>query len=93
MLDMSAVPAALWGEQGFEQAAPHLPRGDHERREPGRTPLEALCAELRCKTRAARLSLPDRACIAVGLVQGRTVMTADRAWMTLGLSQPVGSIR
>ena len=45
------------------------------------TPAHALsAAQLRPTTRALGLSLGDRACLALGLEQGATVLTADKAW-------------
>lgn len=41
--------------------------------------------ELRTHTRAAGLSLADRACVALGRRLGVPVLTADRAWATLHL--------
>lgn len=50
-------------------------------------------AGLRGVTRAAGLSLGDRACLALGQALGRPVLTADRAWATLGLPGEVTVIR
>lgn len=48
---------------------------------------------LRRQTRAAGLSLGDRACIALGQQLGLPVLTADRSWATLGLPVTVTVIR
>lgn len=40
----------------------------------------ALAARLRTGTRAAGLSLGDRACLALALTRGRRALTTDRAW-------------
>lgn len=52
-----------------------------------------VCGELRRTTRAAGLSLADRACLALGLAQDLTVITADRAWLTLDVGARVEVIR
>lgn len=39
------------------------------------------------------LSLADRACLALGLVRGRAVLTADRAWAGLDIGVAVEVIR
>ncbi len=50
-------------------------------------------AALRPPTRAAGLSIGDRACIALGIQLGAPVLTADRAWRGLGLPVEVILIR
>jgi len=52
-----------------------------------------VCAELRLPTRAAGLSLGDRACIALGMMLGATIVTADRPWASLDLGVPMIFIR
>lgn len=52
-----------------------------------------LAAELRPATRALGLSLGDRACLALGLERGATVLTADRAWSELGAPHNIEVIR
>ena len=42
-----------------------------------------MCAALRPVTRAAGLSLGDRACLALGRRLGWPVLTADTAWLTV----------
>lgn len=42
-----------------------------------------LAAELRPATRPLGLSLGDRACLALGLERGATVLTTDRVWNEL----------
>ena len=44
----------------------------------------ALAAMLEPATRAAGLSLGDRACLALALSRGVPAMTADRAWARIG---------
>ncbi len=39
-----------------------------------------VAGELRQLTKQAGLSLGDRACLALGMRDGRSVLTADRAW-------------
>ena len=48
---------------------------------------------LRPTTRAAGLSLGDRACLALGASLGGTVLTTDRRWLELGLPVTVQMIR
>lgn len=55
--------------------------------------LAGLAAVLVPGTRAAGLSLGDRACLALGLHRGCEVLTADRAWAALDLAVPVTCIR
>lgn len=52
-----------------------------------------IAAELWPVTRAAGLSLGDRGCLAVGRRLDLTVLTADKAWETLGLDVEVKLIR
>ena len=58
----------------------------------GRTPARTA-AHLRPRTRHAGLSLGDRACLALGLVLGKPVVTADRAWANLDIGADVILIR
>ena len=58
------------------------------------TPQDAeLAAELWPQTRSLGLSLGDRACLALGLRSGLTVVTADRSWKNLRLGVKVQVIR
>ena len=50
-------------------------------------------ARLRQLTRAAGLSLGDRACLALARRQGAVAITADAAWATLRLGIDVRTIR
>lgn len=52
-----------------------------------------LAAYLRPRTRRAGLSLGDRACLALGLRLGRTVVTADRAWARVDVGVEIVLIR
>lgn len=55
---------------------------------------QALVAgELRRRTRHLGLSLGDRACLAMALVRGGHVVTADRAWAELDLGVAIEVIR
>lgn len=51
------------------------------------------CAELRPLTRAAGLSLEDRACLALAQTLALPAMTADRAWSGLGVGVSITVIR
>ena len=55
--------------------------------------LAVSAARLRTATRGKGLSLGDRACIAQGLREGRSVLAADRAWAGLHLGTDVTLIR
>ncbi len=50
-------------------------------------------AELRQVTRAAGLSLGDRACLALAMQLGGLALTADRMWATINLPVQVQLIR
>jgi PIN domain nuclease of toxin-antitoxin system len=50
-------------------------------------------AALWASTRTARLSLGDRACLALGQVAGAVVVTADRAWAELDVGVTVVVVR
>ena len=52
-----------------------------------------IAARLRADTRHKGLSLADRACLALGLREGKPVMTADRAWADLDLGLEIEVIR
>jgi PIN domain nuclease of toxin-antitoxin system len=52
-----------------------------------------LAAALRGPTRAAGLSLADRACIATGIAFDAMVATADRAWSTLDVPVDIQLVR
>ncbi|MGD9564434.1 MAG: type II toxin-antitoxin system VapC family toxin [Pyrinomonadaceae bacterium] len=41
------------------------------------------CAELRMRTKHLGLSLGDRACLALAMLEGATAVTADKAWENL----------
>ena len=45
-----------------------------------------LSGRLRTATRRLGLGLGDRACLATGCVEGCPVLTADRSWQGLGIS-------
>ncbi len=53
----------------------------------------AAIARLRPLTKAAGLSLGDRACLALGLRLGLPVLTADREWRSLALGVEVRTVR
>jgi PIN domain nuclease of toxin-antitoxin system len=56
-------------------------------------PQARIAARLRSITRHAGLSLGDRACLALGLELGRSVVTADRAWANLDIGVDIILIR
>ncbi len=53
----------------------------------------ALAASLRQKTRSLGLSLGDRACLALGILEAGVVVTADKAWSNDLIGVPVHQIR
>jgi ribonuclease VapC len=53
----------------------------------------ALAARLWPEVRRAGLSLGDRACLALAIDRDLPVMTADRAWASLGLNVDIQVIR
>lgn len=55
--------------------------------------LARMAGTLRAETRAAGLSLGDRACLALALAMELPVYTADRAWQGLPLGIEVRPIR
>lgn len=55
--------------------------------------LARLAAELRQPTAFMGASFADRACLAFGLVTGRTVLSADRDWRKLDLGIDIRLIR
>lgn len=58
------------------------------------TPVQAeLAAQLWEKTRHVGLSLADRACLALAMERGFSILTADRAWGELGLDLAIELIR
>jgi ribonuclease VapC len=52
-----------------------------------------LSGQLRAQTRHKGLSLGDRACLALGMVRGAKVYTADQAWAELDLPVDVVLVR
>lgn len=57
------------------------------------TAQAGVAAAMFVPTRAAGLSLADRACLALGKVLGLPVITADRAWSDVDLGVEVIQIR
>lgn len=53
----------------------------------------SFVAELRQSTQHLGLSLGDRACIALALVTGYQIYTADKIWSTLDLPCQINQIR
>lgn len=53
----------------------------------------AEAAALRSVTKKSGLSLGDRACLALGVRSGATVLTADRAWAALDINCDIEVIR
>ena len=52
-----------------------------------------LAGKLRESTRSHGLSLGDRACLATAMLERGSVLTADKAWLKLGLDIEIISIR
>jgi len=61
--------------------------------EPFTAPDAVEVARLRSKTRAAGLSLGDRACLALARRRNTTSLTADKAWAGLDLGLELRQIR
>lgn len=58
------------------------------------TEVDAIqIARLRAQTKSLGLSLGDRACLALGLRLGLTVLTADKIWKNLAIRIPITIIR
>lgn len=60
---------------------------------PAHEELALEIARLRPSTRAAGLSLGDRACLALGRLKGLPVLTADRSWAGLSVGVKVTVVR
>ena len=60
---------------------------------PVKEPQAREIARLREKTRGTGLSLGDRACLALAYSLKLPVLTADRAWLSLGLGIDVRMVR
>lgn len=52
-----------------------------------------IAALLWARTRAAGLSLGDRACLALAMERGLSILTADQAWSDLNLDVAIEQIR
>lgn len=55
--------------------------------------LAQIVGDLRLLTRRRGLSFGDRACLALAMRSNLPVLTADRAWLTLGLDLDIRLIR
>ena len=55
--------------------------------------LAAVAARLKAETRAAGLSLGDRACLALALRKNVPVLTADREWAKVNIGVEIRLIR
>lgn len=55
--------------------------------------LAQAAAKLRPATKSRGLSFADRACLALAIREGTTVLTADRAWAGLDLPCPIELVR
>lgn len=58
-----------------------------------RVGIHLAAAQLRPQTRRLGLSLGDRACLALGLERGATVLTADQTWQQLSAPHRIKVIR
>ncbi len=61
--------------------------------EPAGEDLAVEIARLRQATRRVGLSLGDRACLALGRLTARPVLTADRSWAALSLGVKLNLVR
>jgi PIN domain nuclease of toxin-antitoxin system len=57
------------------------------------SPEAVIASQMRGRPGYAGISLADRACIATAQVRGLGILTADRAWSTLGLDKEIVQIR
>ena len=100
VLDASALLALVQDEPGADRVQDALARGAamsavnwaetlSRLAEFGVTP-ESVGARLRQPTRHLKLSLGDRACLALGRTLGLPVLTTDRAWRGVGTRLKVG---
>ena len=101
VLDGALVSAVNWSEvvQKLLQRGADIEGMDADVVELGVTiePFTAAHADvgarLWAKTRKAGLSLADRACLALAQDRALPVLTADQAWMALGLDTEIVLIR
>jgi ribonuclease VapC len=56
-------------------------------------PQARVASELHPRVHRLDISFADRACLALGLITGRTILTADRAWTRLDLGIDIRLIR
>ena len=56
-------------------------------------PHALRAAEIHIHTKKKGISFADRACLALGIAEGLTVLTADQQWLTLGLELPIEVFR
>jgi PIN domain nuclease of toxin-antitoxin system len=81
-----AETAAKLRERGLDEAAARAAlEATGVRIEPFTEPQAWTAAALRETTRAAGLSLGDRACLALAAQRGASCYTADRAWAAAGV--------
>lgn len=98
VLDASALLAYLQQEAGAENVKAAIGRAVISTVNWAETVQKTLpttdeAAELRQGLQSLGLALGDRACLAVGMEDGRTVYTADRVWQKLGLDVEIRTIR
>ncbi len=103
---LAALPSAVVSAVNHSETLSRLVRGGADCREaraqldklgfqvmPFTLAQSAIAAELYVPCRSFGLSFADRACLALALERDLPVLTADRAWIALGLDLGIRLIR
>jgi len=92
-VNLSEVLAKASERPGGFEAAKHVLQGLPIQVVPFDEEQGVIAAGLRLLTRSLGLSLGDRCCLALGLVQESPVMTTDREWSKLPLGLQIHILR